>query len=400
MTANNVFQWPPVDPEIEQAVVRQLHETISIYDAGGIFGRFERKFADYHGMAHGLLCNSGTMALYSIFAALDLGPGDDVLVPDYTFFATASPLAPLGARPVFVGCDASGGLDPADLERKVTPATKAVVVTHMWGIPAEMDPIVDFCRERGLALIEDCSHAHGASYKGRKVGTFGTAAAWSLQGQKLVTGGEGGIVCTNDRDLFERCLLVGHYNKRCKVEIAKDSPWQRYAHSGFGLKLRAHPLAIAIAEVLLARLDTYTAHRAAHAQRLTQALQPFAPAMRAPVLADREPAWYAYPIVFESEQLCADVHERMLASGCPEADRPASTGAVSQLPLFRELHRVRPRLHAAPAVTDGLDDSAAFARRIMKLPLAWDASGDELSGHYLATLRDVIGQVAATRSAS
>ena len=382
MSSPTHFDWPPIDAEIEQAVIRQLHESISIYDGGGIFGRFEKQFAEYHGLAHTLLCSSGTMALYSIYSALDLGPGDDVLVPDYTFFATASPLFSLGARPVFVGCDASGGMDPEQLESRLTPATKAVVVTHMWGYPAEMDPIVAFCHKHGLPLIEDCSHAHGARYKGQKVGSFGYAAAWSLQGQKLVTGGEGGIVGTNDRDLFERCLLVGHYNKRCKSEIRPDSPWMPYAHSGFGLKLRAHPVAVAIAEIFLRRLDEYTAHRDKHARKLVELVQQFDPHLTTPTLADRNPAWYAFPVLLPSAVACQEFHGQLLAMGLDEADRPGSTGRVSELPLFSEAAALRPRLHARNADVGQQAKSADFSSRLLKLPLAWDQQHDDLSQRY------------------
>ncbi len=119
-----------------------------------------------------------------MYEGLGLGLDDEVICPTYTFFATVSPLMSTGSHPVFCDCRMDGNIDPDEIIRNITPKTKAVIVTHMWGIPCEMDVIQEICLQNNLALLEDCSHAHGASYGGKKVGTFGTAAAWSLQGQK------------------------------------------------------------------------------------------------------------------------------------------------------------------------------------------------------------------------
>jgi dTDP-4-amino-4,6-dideoxygalactose transaminase len=135
-----------------------------------------------------------------------------------------------------------------EIEKKITDKTKAIVVTHMWGIPCDMDAITVIAKKHNLRLLEDCSHAHGAKFNEQKVGTFGDAAVWSLQGQKTVTGGEGGILLTDDGEIHTRALLLGQYNKRCKQEIPRDHPLYQYALTGFGLKLRAHPLAIAMAD--------------------------------------------------------------------------------------------------------------------------------------------------------
>ena len=189
------FDWPKITHEAESAIFRQLHESVSIYNRSGIFEEFENSFSNYHGRKRGLLFNSGTSAIYAMYEGLGLEPGDEVICPTYTFFATISPLMSTGARPVFCDCREDGNINPDEIIRKITQKTRAVVVTHMWGIPCEMDTIHNICSRYGLALLEDCSHAHGASFGGQKVGTFGTAAAWSLQGQKIISGGEGGILC-------------------------------------------------------------------------------------------------------------------------------------------------------------------------------------------------------------
>lgn len=168
----------------------------------------------------------------------------------------------LGVKPIFV--DASpetGNIDSSKIARAITSKTKAIIVTHMWGVPCEMEEISDICRKNGIILLEgkhwlftcdmchgwihaliDCSHSHGASINGKKTGTFGDGAAWSIQGDKVLSGGEGGVSLTPYSEVYYRQLLHGHYNKRCKSEIPKDHPLQDFSITGAGLKNRAHPL--------------------------------------------------------------------------------------------------------------------------------------------------------------
>lgn len=142
----------------------------------------------------------------------------------------------------------------------------------MW-FKRENKKIADFCKEKHIYLLEDCSHAHGAEIYGKKVGTFGDIAAWSLQGQKTVTGGEGGIILTDDKKMFNRVLLQGHYNKRPKSEIDKSDDLYKYYLTGMGLKLRAHPLAIAIADEQFGHLNDFLRTRNEYATRITEALK-------------------------------------------------------------------------------------------------------------------------------
>ncbi|MGP3928268.1 DegT/DnrJ/EryC1/StrS family aminotransferase [Streptomyces sp. 8N616] len=153
--------------------------------------------------------------------------------------------------------DDSGQLDLADAARRITARTKAVVAVHLWGIPEDMDALAAFAQERGLMLLEDASHAHGAPWGGQRTGSFGTAAAFSLNGPKPLSAGEGGLVATDDSEIYYRVLLHGQYNKRCRREIPADHPLAEYAVTGMGLKLRIHPLAAALARTQLHRLGNY-----------------------------------------------------------------------------------------------------------------------------------------------
>src|SRR5207249_3027548 len=144
--------------------------------------------ADYEARRHGLVMNSGTAALHSAYFAAGVGPGSEVIVPSYTFFASAAPILQCGGTPVFCDVDERTlTADPDDVERRITPRTRAICVVHMWGNPARMDRFSEIARRHRVALIEDCSHAHGASYRGRPVGSWGDIGCFSLQGEKAVT---------------------------------------------------------------------------------------------------------------------------------------------------------------------------------------------------------------------
>jgi len=239
------FRWPPALPELGSALAAYVDSggPLSIVDRSGVFERLEDRFCELVDRRFGLLCSSGTMALYSAFFALGLEPGDEVISTVYSFHATATPLLHLGARVVLCDVESdTGNIDPEALADLVGPRTRAVVTNHMWGHPVDVDRIRALTVDRGIPWIEDCSHAHFAEHRGRRVGGFGTISVFSLQGNKLVTGGEGGILLTDDRSLYERATLLGHGLKRAK-ETVRDPALTPIARTGYGLKLRMHPLA-------------------------------------------------------------------------------------------------------------------------------------------------------------
>lgn len=340
------YVWPPITKAVERAVLKQLHTSLSIYDRSGIFEEFERSFAAYHERRYALVCSSGTAAIHSMFVAVGIKEGDEVICPAYTFFATVTPLLFLGAKPVLCDCDINGNIDPQEIEKKITPRTKGVVVTHMWGIPCQMDKIAEICRRHKILLLEDCSHAHGAGYNGEKVGSFGDAAAWSLQGPKNVSGGEGGIMVTDRDDFYYRALLFGHYNKRCKQEIPSDHPLRRFATTGMGLKYRAHPLAVAIALEIFKRLDAHLSVRGKFAEEIITALKDI-DGLKPPQLTyGMRPSWYALVFQYEPSHFrdlsIDNFFEALQAEGLIEADRPGSTSPLNLLPLFQDPAKLFP----------------------------------------------------------
>jgi perosamine synthetase len=375
------FVWPRITKAVEEAVIRQLHTTVSIYDRSGVLKEFEDTFANYHSRRYALLSNSGTNAIYSMYEGLGIGAGDEVICPVYTFFATVSPLMHTGAIPVFCDCGADGNISSIEIERNITPRTKAVMVTHMWGMPCDMDAITAICRKYNLLLLEDCSHAHGAMFGDKRVGTFGDAAAWSLQAQKTITGGEGGIMLTNDEEVYYRALLQGHYNKRCKQEIPLNHPFSALSTTGFGLKFRAHPLAVAIAQEQFSHLDEWLAQRHYYATKMTAAFRQFS-FLKTPHIYGKQHGWYAYLMQFDanySNGVSIDVFTKaVLAEGLVEFDRPKSTGLLNRCALFTQPDKVFPRLYSKRLEPNRnmFPVAEMFYENALKLPV-WSFSDEE-----------------------
>ncbi|WDZ90381.1 DegT/DnrJ/EryC1/StrS aminotransferase family protein [Nocardiopsis sp. HUAS JQ3] len=335
------FTWPPVDAEVRAAVARQLGETVSIYDRSGIIARFEDAFAARHSVSFALLTSSGTAALHSAYYALDIGPGDEVLVQDYTFFATATPLFQLGAVPVLVDVDSVGTVDLDQAARLLTPRTKALVITHMWGHPQDTRRLRQFCDQNTIALVEDCSHAHGAAREGVSVGQLADAACWSLQGRKTITAGEGGLLATRHQDVYEKATLLGHFNKRALAEVDTASPLYRYAETGLGLKYRAHPLGLAMAEVYLSRLDGWLEHRCQHAKRIEAVLAGRAGIeILTPVGPGHTPTLYAFVFTIDPGRAGftrEDLLGELLLLGCTDVSDCDAMRPLHTYPAFTQL---------------------------------------------------------------
>lgn len=201
--------WPQYDQREEKALLDVLHSGIWWRTPGTRTLQFEQDFAAYHQVKHGIACTNGTAALEIAMAALGIGLDDEVIIPDFTFVATASAVLTVGAMPVMVDVDPySFNIDPELVEKAITPRTKAIIAVHIGGMPCDMDRLVEIARKNNLYLVEDCAHAHGSEWKGQKVGSFGNCGTFSFQASKLMTAGEGGIVITKDDDLEVRLRSV------------------------------------------------------------------------------------------------------------------------------------------------------------------------------------------------
>lgn len=262
-------RWPVLTGEDEQAVQRVLRDgNISTHP---VIRELEQDYATFAGRRHALAHNNGTAGLLAAFFALDLKPGDEVLVPSATFWASVLPMLWLGAVPVFCESEPERmGLDPADLERKITPRTKAIVVVHLWGLPSKMTEIQALARRHHLKIVEDASHAHGARWRDRPCGALGDISVFSLQGDKLAPGGEGGVLLCDDDAWYERATCLGDITRIIEL----PTPARRFAGTSFGIKTRIAPLSAAIARVQLRHLPERNAVRHANLLRLSERLEP------------------------------------------------------------------------------------------------------------------------------
>jgi perosamine synthetase len=240
----DMFDWPIITPGIEQAVLEVLHERkMSGID---VTQKFEREFADWHGMKYGLAHNTGTAAIHGALYGLGVGYGDEVICPAMTHWASCLQVYSLGATVVFADIDPDTlCIDPRDIEHRISPRTKAIVVVHYTGYPADMDAILAIARKHKVAVLEDVSHAHGAMYKGKMVGTMGDVAGFSIMTGKSFACGEGGILLTNDQRIYERAVAFGHYERAADLmlpDIAAGGglPWGGY-------KYRMHQMTSAMA---------------------------------------------------------------------------------------------------------------------------------------------------------
>ncbi|MBU1669852.1 MAG: DegT/DnrJ/EryC1/StrS family aminotransferase [Actinobacteria bacterium] len=261
-------QWSEVEDEAGEAVLTVLRS--GRYIKGPEVEAFEREFSAYLGRAHGVGVANGTDALYLVMRALGLGPGDEVITTPFTFIATAETVAACGATPVFADIDpATFNLDPSKAAEKVTERTKALVVVHLFGQPAQMDELTALCEERGMALVEDCAQAHGASLDGRMAGSFGRAATFSFFPTKpLGAAGDGGFVATDHADVAEKVrVLAAHGAKK------------KYHSEAPGINSRLDAVQAAILRIKLRMLDRWNDQRravaAAYDARLEGVRTPF-----------------------------------------------------------------------------------------------------------------------------
>ena len=233
---------------------------------------FEEEFGSYCGVDHAVAANSGTAALHVALRALGIGHGDEVIVPAFTFIATATSVSMCGAKPVMVDVDEySYTIDPEEVAEHISARTKAVIGVHLFGQPFAVDPVAEICADAEVLLVEDCAQAHGAMYKGKKVGGFGAVGCYSFYPTKNMTTGEGGMVTTNDAGLADRCRRIVNHGQSDK-----------YLHTELGYNYRLTSIGAAIGRVQLGKLDAMNRRRQANAAYFSKHLN--APGLKTPTI--------------------------------------------------------------------------------------------------------------------
>lgn len=265
--------WPSFSHEEADAVRDVILSNKVNYWTGQETRTFEKEFAAWSETEYAVALANGTVALDVAFKALGIGSGDEVIVTSRTFLASVSSIVNTGAVPVFADIDLdSQNITVETIRAVLTPRTRAIVCVHLAGWPCDMDPIMDLAAENGLKVIEDCAQAHGAFYKGRRVGSIGHIGAWSFCQDKIMTTGEGGMVTTNDRELWSSMWSYKDHGKSWEAVYERQhAPGFRWLHESFGTNWRMLEVQAVIGRIQLRRMADWAARRSANAMRIWDA---------------------------------------------------------------------------------------------------------------------------------
>jgi dTDP-4-amino-4,6-dideoxygalactose transaminase len=330
--------WPSFSDHEIDAVARVLRSNRVNYWTGTECRDFEREFAAWTGVRHAVALNNGTVALEAALRALDVGPGDEVVVTPRSFMASVSCVPFVGATPVFADVDRdTQNLTAETIARAMSPRTRAVIVVHLAGMPCDMDPIMTLADAAGIAVIEDCAQAHGAAYKGRRVGSLGTVGAWSFcQDKIMTTGGEGGMVTTANADLWSRMWSYKDHGKSWSAIYERQhDPGFRWLHESFGTNGRMIEVQAAIGRLQLAKMTETSDRRRENAEIIWTAARQI-PGLRVPSI----PAWahhaaYRAYVFVELEKLSAGWGRDRIMQEISAAGVPCYSGSCSE--IYREV---------------------------------------------------------------
>jgi dTDP-4-amino-4,6-dideoxygalactose transaminase len=329
--------WPVFDDEQIAVAAAVLRSGKVNYWTGDEGRKFEAEFAEAVGCRYGIALANGTVALELALRCLDIGPGDEVVVTPRSFMASASCVVACGARPVFADVDRDSQNITAETIRAVlSPRTRAVIAVHLAGWPCDMAPITALCQERGLKLIEDCAQAHGATYRGRPVGSLGDVAAFSFcQDKIMTTAGEGGMLVTDDAALWSRAWAYKDHGKSFEAVYERaHPPGFRWLHESFGTNWRMTELQAAVGRVQLRRLPAWLERRRRNAAILTERFEaiPALRVTRAPNHAGH--ACYKYYTFVRPERLARGWDRDRLVAAITARGVTCLTGSCSE--IYRE----------------------------------------------------------------
>ncbi|TYO94803.1 DegT/DnrJ/EryC1/StrS family aminotransferase [Desulfallas thermosapovorans] len=328
--------WPYFSADETAAATAVLKSGQVNYWKGSEGRLFEKEFASFAGCRYAIALANGTVALELALHALGIGPGDEVIVASRTFIASASCAVMRGAVPVMADVDpVSQNITAQTIAAALTPKTRAIIAVHLAGWPCDMDPILALAKEKGLFVIEDCAQAHGATYKGRPVGSLGDVAAFSFcQDKIMTTGGEGGMLTTNNRDIWEKAWSYKDHGKSYHaVYHRRHPPGFRWLHESFGTNWRLTEMQAAIGRVMLGKLPGWLEKRRRNARLLDRGLSAI-PALRVTIPpAGIQHAYYKYYTFVKPEKLKPGWdRDRIMVALCAEGI-PCFSGSCSEIYL-------------------------------------------------------------------
>jgi len=312
--------WPVFEESTIQKAADVLRSGKVNYWTGPIGQQFERAWAEWMGVKSAISVANGTCALHTALGALDIGPGDEVICPSYSFIASSFCIMQAGALPVFADVTTDHTIDPKDIEAKITDRTKAIIVVHLYGVVADMDPIMAIAKKHNLKVVEDCAQCFGGIYKGKMAGTIGHAGCFSFcQSKHFTTGGEGGMVVTNDEDLAWECRSFRDhgYDVKERLNLLELEGKLMYIHKRVGFNYRMTEMQSQIGLCELARLDSWNLkNRLRNGKMLIAALKNHPLVMHSPVdTADRQNSFWWAPFVLDTNKLKCTMKEFIKAVG-------------------------------------------------------------------------------------
>ncbi|MEX2028508.1 MAG: aminotransferase class V-fold PLP-dependent enzyme [Candidatus Curtissbacteria bacterium] len=390
--------WPPdaLNDELKE-ISKQRNTDISIRGRVGPIKELEEDFRKFlnNKVDYLVSFNSGTSALLAAYFALNINENDEVIGSALTYHAALSPVYFLKGSVVLADIDIKTRcIDSKKIERLITDRTKVITVVHQWGHPVDMDAILKIKKKYKLKLIEDCSHAHGSKYKGKLCGTFGDIAVFSLQTNKMVFAGEGGILVTNNKELYDRATLLGHYRNRSREEI-DDEEYQKYWVTGFGLKLRMSPFNAIVAKHSLKHFKkrVKSKHKCLnYFRRRLEEVRYIDPPYVAPYAYMG--AWYGFKPLYKKERLKNLPREellRVLRAEGMEISVPSGP-VLASLPLYSE----SPDLMFPSRVGKYVNEEKNFpvAQKVedeaLSLPTFWDwEKGKIIIDQYIDAFKKV-----------
>jgi dTDP-4-amino-4,6-dideoxygalactose transaminase len=328
--------WPHYGEDEIDAVAAVLRSGKVNYWTGEEARNFEHEYAAHVGTRHAVALANGTVALELALYAFDIGAGDEVITPSRTFIASAGAAVMRGATPVFADVDpVSQNLTLESIEKVVTPRTRAIVAVHLAGWPCEMDAIMRFANERGIKVIEDCAQAHGATYRGQPVGSFGHAAAFSFCQDKIITtGGEGGMLVTNDEQAWKKAWAYKDHGKSFDAVYNRQHPIGfRWVHESFGTNWRMSEMQAILGRLQLRKLAVWSERRRGNAAILTLMFSDIEGLRVTPPTTEIGHAYYKYYAFVEPEKLRADWNRDRIMQAINDEGVPCFSGSCSEIYL-------------------------------------------------------------------
>lgn len=328
--------WPSFTNEEADAVHKVVMSNNVNYWTGIECREFEREFAIWCGTCHALVVSNGTLALDASLKALGIGPGDEVVVTPRTFIASISCIVNAGATPVFADVEAdSGNISAATITKVLTSRTKVVICVHLAGWPCDMDPIMALAETRNFKVIEDCAQAHGAKYKGRSVGSIGHVSAWSFCQDKIMsTGGEGGMVTTNDKAIWRDVWSYRDHGKSYEAVFEREwPPGYRWVHEGFGTNFRMLEMQATIGRIQLRRMADWTTQRRMNAEAIWNTCRQYS-VVRVPLLPiSSSHAYYKCYVYVRPGNLAPDWNRDRIIETITSQGVPCYPGVCSEVYL-------------------------------------------------------------------